>query len=176
MQVSESYCIYVLEVLNTFTLTDIFESKLYRHWEETCFLNELMTGELSLDANPLSRVTVATLEDIGYQVDYTKSDPFGRADLDPSCVCRRRRNLWDGGHGEVLHLGSDNQRALRREPLSEDLRQYAIQQGLKILEKSPHMETLPGDAIYVGDQRVSIMMIQGDQLYGVIVTRDDLRS
>ena len=35
------------------------------------------------------------------------------------------------------------------------------------------METLPGDAIYVGDQRVSIMMIQGNQLYGVIVTRDD---
>ena len=133
-----------------------------------------MTGELSIDGNPLSRVTVATLDDLGYQVDYSTADPFGTANLDPSCVCRRRTNLWDGEHGQVLHLGPSDQRALRRKPLREDLRQYAIQQGKKILEKSAHMENLPGDAIYVGDQRVSIMMLQGDQLYGVMVTRDDI--
>lgn len=111
---------------------------------------------------------------MGYVVDYANTDPYGTENLDPSCVCRRRRrDLWDGEHGEVLVLKSDDRRTLRK-PLREDLRQYAIQQGKRLLDNSPHMESIPGGAIYVGDKRVSIMMLQDDTLYGVIVTSDDV--
>lgn len=39
------------------------------HWRETTFGNELMTGYLNAGANPVSRLTVASLADLGYQVD-----------------------------------------------------------------------------------------------------------
>jgi len=133
-----------------------------------------MTGELSTTANPLSRITIGTLDDMGYTVDYSTADAYGTADLDPSCLCRRRRSLWDGEHGEVLLMESpeDDRRHLRRDTLRKDLREYAIQQGQKILKESAHMNNLEGDAMYVGDQQVSIIMLQGDQVYSVIVTRD----
>jgi hypothetical protein len=42
------------------------------HWLETLFDNELMTGWIDVDGpDPLSRVTVASLEDLGYQVSYS---------------------------------------------------------------------------------------------------------
>lgn len=40
--------------------------------------------------NPLSVLTLAGLEDIGYSVDYSAADSYGAADMDGSCVCRRR--------------------------------------------------------------------------------------
>ena len=45
------------------------------HWRESIFDNELMTGYID-DNMPISRVTVGSLEDIGYEVDYSKADPF----------------------------------------------------------------------------------------------------
>jgi hypothetical protein len=46
------------------------------HWRETVFGNELMTGFLSGDVQPLSRLTVASLADLGYTVDFSAADPF----------------------------------------------------------------------------------------------------
>ncbi len=46
------------------------------HWREAVFGNELMTGFLNRGPNPLSRVTVGSLEDLGYAVNYTAADPF----------------------------------------------------------------------------------------------------
>ncbi|PSR17739.1 hypothetical protein C8255_11035 [filamentous cyanobacterium CCP3] len=46
------------------------------HWRETVFGNELMTGFLNLGQNPLSRLTVGSLEDLGYAVNYTAADPY----------------------------------------------------------------------------------------------------
>jgi len=46
------------------------------HWRETVFGNELMTGFLSGDVQPLSRMTVASLADLGYTVDLAAADPF----------------------------------------------------------------------------------------------------
>ena len=45
------------------------------HWRLTVFTNELMTGLLTT-ANPLSRVTVASLGDLGYSVDEGGADAF----------------------------------------------------------------------------------------------------
>jgi hypothetical protein len=46
------------------------------HWRDTIFKSELMTGFVNASPNPMSRVTVASLKDLGYVVDLTKSEPF----------------------------------------------------------------------------------------------------
>jgi hypothetical protein len=46
------------------------------HWRETVFGNELMTGFLGNGANPLSVLSVAAQEDLGYTVNYAGADPY----------------------------------------------------------------------------------------------------
>ncbi|SFW82323.1 leishmanolysin-related zinc metalloendopeptidase [Amycolatopsis australiensis] len=46
------------------------------HWRERTFGNELMTGFVNPAPNPLSRVTVASLGDLGYQVDLDAADHY----------------------------------------------------------------------------------------------------
>ena len=46
------------------------------HWRETTFGNELMTGFINAGNNPLSKMTVRSLEDLGYTVDTTAADPY----------------------------------------------------------------------------------------------------
>jgi hypothetical protein len=46
------------------------------HWREGVFDAELMTGFVDPAGNPMSRVTVGCLEDLGYQVDYAAADPY----------------------------------------------------------------------------------------------------
>jgi hypothetical protein len=49
------------------------------HWRESVFGNELMTGYLNSGSNPLSRVTVASLADMGYQVNLAAADRYPRS-------------------------------------------------------------------------------------------------
>jgi len=58
------------------------------HWDEICFRHELMTGIQAGTMLPLSRITIAGLEDIGFTVDYSQADAYTVNDLDPSCVCQ----------------------------------------------------------------------------------------
>lgn len=46
------------------------------HWRETVFRNELMSGFIGAPGNPLSRMTVASLGDLGYQVDLEAGEPY----------------------------------------------------------------------------------------------------
>ncbi|MBC7821639.1 MAG: hypothetical protein IAG10_32535, partial [Planctomycetaceae bacterium] len=46
------------------------------HWRESRFGNELMSSVIGIGSNPLSRVTVAALADMGYQVDFSQADPY----------------------------------------------------------------------------------------------------
>ncbi len=46
------------------------------HWREAVFGNELMTGFLNPGINPLSRVTVGSLADIGYLVTYAGAESY----------------------------------------------------------------------------------------------------
>jgi hypothetical protein len=46
------------------------------HWRESIFRNELMSGFISEPGNPLSRVTVASLGDLGYEVDLDAAEPY----------------------------------------------------------------------------------------------------
>lgn len=51
------------------------------HWRETVFRNELMSGFIQAASNPLSRMTVASLGDMGYQVDVDAGEPYVLPDL-----------------------------------------------------------------------------------------------
>lgn len=47
------------------------------HWRESTFGNELMTGYVGPGVNlPLSRLTIASLADLGYQVNMSAADPY----------------------------------------------------------------------------------------------------
>jgi Leishmanolysin len=46
------------------------------HWRETVFRNELMSGFITAPGNPLSRVTAASLGDLGYEVDLDAGEPY----------------------------------------------------------------------------------------------------
>jgi PKD repeat protein len=45
------------------------------HWDEETFGNELMTGYIVLDA-PLSRLTIASLDDLDYEVNFAAADDY----------------------------------------------------------------------------------------------------
>jgi Leishmanolysin len=46
------------------------------HWREAVFKNELMSGFIATPNNPLSRLTVASLKDLGYVVDMAAAEPY----------------------------------------------------------------------------------------------------
>jgi hypothetical protein len=66
------------------------------HWRESVFNNELMTGFVDAGQNPLSRITVASLGDLGYSINPSASDPYS---LDLSLRALRS--------GKRLQLGND---------------------------------------------------------------------
>jgi hypothetical protein len=49
------------------------------HWRESVFGAELMSPAIDLGFNPLSVVTVESLEDLGYVVDPSGADPYSLA-------------------------------------------------------------------------------------------------
>jgi Leishmanolysin len=147
------------------------------HWDEDCLKNELMTGVINLNGpNPLSRVTIGGLEDLGYAVDYSFADSYTASSLGAGCSCRRR--LTENGESFLLRASrasSDDPEPRRRMQLSEETRQYAIEQGLKFLQQnSPGTSAGAGASMpnqtatdekngvrYVGDQMVSVLVRDG---------------
>lgn len=47
------------------------------HWRESVFQNELMSGFLGVGFSPLSRISIAAMADLGYQVNLNRADAFG---------------------------------------------------------------------------------------------------
>ncbi len=48
------------------------------HWRESVFKNELMTGYADPPPNPLSRITAASMADLGYVVNLNAADPYSK--------------------------------------------------------------------------------------------------
>jgi len=51
------------------------------HWRESVFKNELMSGYIAAPNNPISKLTVASLKDLGYEVDMNAAEPYSMANL-----------------------------------------------------------------------------------------------
>lgn len=59
------------------------------HWDEDFFDNELMTGFLggttSATVNPFSALTIASMQDMGYEVDFSQAEPYSIPACSPNC-------------------------------------------------------------------------------------------
>ena len=79
------------------------------HWRETTFGRELLTGRLNPGINPISRMSIASLSDLGYRVDLDAAEPYELPDAralsllgtegEGSFCCCGPRPLTGGGHG-----------------------------------------------------------------------------
>jgi subtilisin-like proprotein convertase family protein len=73
------------------------------HWREAVFAIELMTGFLNPGVNPISRLTIAALEDLGYEVDYGAADPYVLPSPQETTILGVGAEEADhGGHGIIL--------------------------------------------------------------------------
>ena len=73
------------------------------HWREAIFVSELMTGWLGAGINPISRLTIGSFEDCGYQVNYDVADPYTLPNaLMPALVGLTVPHGDHGGHGIIL--------------------------------------------------------------------------
>jgi len=131
--------------------------------------------------NPLSRITIASLQDLGYDVSYDSADPFGADDLG-NCTCPDRRLMATG----TCQLGLDNP-AIARSPLAEASCAKAVAFGKDILARNAaafRKNNFAADAAnvedtkgfrYVGDKVVSVLA-KGDEpgtVFSVLVVSDE---
>lgn len=73
------------------------------HWREAVLGNELMTGFLNPGVNPISRMTVGSLQDLGYQVDFAAADPYALpSSLMLALMGVGVEEVDHGGHGVML--------------------------------------------------------------------------
>ena len=69
------------------------EGTINSHWRESTFGNELMTGFLNSGTNPLSVMSIRSLEDLGYKVNPASADPYPDAN---TRVTINLRSILDG--------------------------------------------------------------------------------
>lgn len=140
------------------------------HWAEKCFLNEVMTSAANSDL-PISRLTIAGLEDLGYTVNYGAAEAFGERNMDPSCVCdSTRRNLLRDKSASVRRLSGPARQ------LSEEGQQNAIAYGQGIMEQNRQQNSLlpdSDDAVDIGGDLVYVLYLENDTVYSMMVTPFD---
>jgi hypothetical protein len=113
-----------------------------------------MTADLGRSM-ALSRITLASLEDMNFTVNYNAADSYTTADMNPECVCedrRLRRHVL-----ETVHRKEISKRGL----------QAATLIGQEYLGKLS-VEQPSGD--YVGGKAVFVLYEDGGEVYNVLVT------
>jgi hypothetical protein len=86
-----------------YTYPNCGEGTVNSHWRTTVFGNELMVGFLP-PAPALSAVTVASLQDLGYTVNYAGADPYTNVFKAPPAVGGTRIFLGDDIHHGPLYV------------------------------------------------------------------------
>ena len=82
------------------------------HWRESIFGNELMTGFIDLGNLPLSRISVASLSDIGYEVNLDKADSFSPSTLVSNVIGSSNRDTLNGNRLNNLIKGFEESDSL----------------------------------------------------------------
>jgi hypothetical protein len=143
------------------------------HWDNDCMRDELMTGFSSSGPSPMSRVTIGSLEDFGYRVNYSAADEYNITNLNPSCVClgnderklrnyqTEKRRLSDKGYSIALEYG----RSILRDKAAAVSASNTMRN---------HQEG--NELVYVGHEFVSVLYMENDEIYGVAVTQDDIMA
>jgi hypothetical protein len=138
------------------------------HWDEECLVNELMTGYVNFGVvNPLSALTAASLQDIGYSVDMTAAD---FVDAPNEWLCCQGRRL---GHTRSLIAGENGFINGNRPVVPPGLEAKARAYGLETLAeaKANKPASTPDGVNYVADQAVTIYVSDDDgNIFGVDVS------
>lgn len=158
------------------------------HWDNFCFENEIMTGFTGGNLL-LSRMTIASLEDMGYVVNYDAADDYGVEDMDASCVCKRdvSSDLPVGGSQAANHKKAHEETTVRKlgtgasklefkqAQLSLSGRLEAESYGRQLLQEAKLRKKLiiqREGFVYLGDQVISVLYMEKGQIYGVEVRGD----
>jgi Leishmanolysin len=187
--------------VNVPTETDGGDGTSCGHWDEECLGNEVMTGTIPPPYQKaiLSSITVGALHDLGYSVKYKAAEPFSRANVNPKCVCklpvgahtRRRRTVEEMDHGEVFPLlhgtgdadktsvvHKDGPASSNRKVINDDMHALAMAEGRRLLQKAAMSydkdicEDEDDDIEYVGDQMVTVFVMDGPHIFGVVVRNE----
>jgi len=117
------------------------------------------TGNLAM-----STMTIASLADMGYEVDLSLADPFPNNQLSSSCTCNRR--------------GLRSATSVLKEPraLSEEGRKTATAWGQDHLKKNKELReedvfarNTGKDVEYIGDQMVVVFFQENGKIHDVFV-------
>ena len=135
----------------------------YGHWDEECLLDELTTGFLGIPV-PLSRLTIAAVEDLGYKVNYDVA------------------NAFDGSNTPCCKTGAAAQSTQNKPTLSDVGRDAAVAYGQNILRErqgqlpddiAPLLEDDDTRVMYVGDKMVSVLIMEDGIIFEVFVTNNE---
>jgi Leishmanolysin len=74
------------------------------HWREAVFKTELMSGFIAAPGNPLSRLTVASLKDLGYVVNLSAAEPYALPNLRAMAESGHLALSADVEHGHALPI------------------------------------------------------------------------
>lgn len=139
------------------------------HWDETCFIDEILSPRLTQGrVASLSALTVAGIEDLGYEVDYNAADPYDEDNLDlPACCKDAPPDMQPKIALQKGMVASSN-----------EARDKAIEYGKKLLSERSRMQLLSDEVhqaddspIYVGDKVVMVFYRYGGRLFEVRVTQ-----
>jgi hypothetical protein len=72
------------------------------HWREDVFRNELMTGFVGASGNPMSRMTVASLQDLGYVVDMGAAEQYALPNLLDLAEAGALRSIEERSDGGIM--------------------------------------------------------------------------
>lgn len=155
------------------------------HWDEECLQNELMTG--FVDSNmPISALTIASLDDIGYVVDYNAADEYDGSDT-TCCTSSIGYSPSEPSKPPLSDLGRATAVAYGREVLNERQHHTSIfeqpqdenQHHSSIFEQphdgSPHRSSIFAEShddklIYVGNRIIVVLIEEDGFIYDVHVT------
>lgn len=121
---------------------------------------------------PMSRVTIGTLDDLGYEVNYDASDAFSAVDLDEGCRCDGGRNLFE----TKSHVRRAERRRLSEAGLAAA--QKAGLEHLKLMaqDKSNFAKSQANgknDVTFVGDKSVHVLYFENNRVHDVLVRAEE---
>lgn len=137
------------------------------HWDEECLGDELMTGFIgNATKATLSTITIGSLADIGYDVDYSKADTYTSLNVNRACRCNGVNRQLD----EYTTMSDSNNNDFYRtsnhhRQLSEEGLKIATNYGLPILQKNMKFHSLISSSnIFSSSRSSSVNNNQAQQL------------
>ena len=137
-----------------------------------------MTGSIGSNTLLTSNITLAALQDQGYDVDYSKADAYGPDDMDNSVDGCCKPLGWDS-RKYLRRLNSNHNNNKSKRHLSEEGRAKAVAHGRKVLETRrlpPGVPREQNGIRYVGDRSISVIIEENGTLHevGVAAVKEPL--